>query len=239
MGSFNWGGWGGDGLKMQDPIAITRAVGDILKRIESAAVRAGRNPQEITLIAVSKGVGQEAILAAADAGITVFGENRLQEAIDKFSGRIGLPPISLHFIGSLQMNKVKKAVGFFDLIHSIDSIPLAEKVSEEAERQAIKQAILIQVNIGEEVTKGGVSIKEFPALFAAVQKCSGLKLLGLMAIPPISTNSRPYFSRLRELGTSFGLTKFSMGMSSDFEVAIEEGATWVRVGTAIFGGSRG
>ncbi len=205
---------------------------NVLSRIKEAAKRAGRDPREMTLVAVSKGVGQDAVLAAVRAGITVFGENRVQEAVDKFSG---IPSVSLHFIGSLQMNKVKKAVGFFDLIHSIDSIPLAEKVSEEANRQSLVQNVLIQVNIGDESTKGGVLVQAFPALFAAVQKCSHLKLLGLMAIPPISTNARPYFVKLRELGASFGLTKLSMGMSSDFEEAIEQGATWVRIGTAIFG----
>jgi len=213
-------------------LTINLALADVLGRINAAATRVGRDPQEITLVAVSKGVGQEAILALARAGITVFGENRVQEAIDKFSG---MPATSLHFIGSLQMNKVKKAVGFFDLIHSIDSIPLAEKVSEEAKRQSFVQSVLIQINLGGETAKGGVSVKELPALFAAVQQCSHLKLLGLMAIPPISTNPRPYFSRLRELGTSFELTRFSMGMSSDFEMAIEEGASWIRIGTAIFG----
>ena len=176
-------------------------------------------------------------MSAANAGVSVFGENRVQEAIDKFSG---MPAVSLHFIGSLQMNKVKKAVGFFNLIHSIDSIALAEKVEEEAMRQSLVQSVLVQVNIGKEATKGGVVIKEFPRLVEAVQKCSHLKLLGLMAIPPRTTNLRPagnvrpYFAKLRELGVAFGLTGLSMGMSSDFEIAIEEGASWVRIGTAIF-----
>ncbi|MBI3358660.1 MAG: YggS family pyridoxal phosphate-dependent enzyme [Nitrospirae bacterium] len=211
---------------------IAHAVANVLRRIGEAAGRAGRDPQEITLVAVSKGVSQEAILAAANAGVTVFGENRVQEAIDKFSE---MPSVSLHFLGSLQMNKVKKAVGFFDIIHSIDSIPLAEKVEEEAMRQSLVQDVLIQVNIGEEATKGGVSVKDFPPLLMAVQKCSHLKLLGLMAIPPITTSPRPYFVRLRKLGIAFGLTRFSIGMSSDFEVAIEEGASWVRIGATIFG----
>jgi len=216
-----------------DPIAS--AVADILRRMNNAAKRAGRDPREITLIAVTKGVGQESVLASASAGITVFGENRVQEAINKFSNKTLLPSASLHFIGSLQMNKVRKAVGFFDLIHSIDSIALAEKVEEEANRQAIVQSVLIQVNIGDESAKGGVSVKEFPPLFQAIQKCPHLTLLGVMAIPPQTANPRPYFSRLRELGASSGLTGLSMGMSSDFEAAIEQGATWVRIGTAIFG----
>ncbi len=227
------------GEKTYQEVHVSHAVQDILSRINEAAQRAGRNPDEITLVAVSKGVSQEAILAAAGAGITVFGENRVQEAINKFSDVALLSKISLHFIGSLQMNKVKKTVGFFDLIHSIDSIPLAEKVAEEAMRQSLVQDVLIQVNIGEEDAKGGVSVKALPALIAAVQKCSHLKLLGLMGIPPRTERPRPYFVRLRELGISFGLSRFSMGMSSDFEAAIEEGARWVRIGTAIFGSRSG
>lgn len=220
---------------MQDPTEIGHAVTDVLRRMKEAAKRAGRDPREITLVAVSKGMRQEAILAAANAGVRVFGENRVREAIDKFSASKFLPAVSLHFIGSLQMNKINKAVGFFDLIHSIDSVPLAEKVSEEARRLSLVQSVLIQVNIGDETQKGGVSIKEFPRLIAAVQKCSALSLRGVMAIPPRTANPRPYFSRLRELAASFGLTGLSMGMSSDFEAAISEGASWVRIGTAIFG----
>jgi hypothetical protein len=203
-------------------------------QIKKAAIRVGRNPEEITLVAVSKGVGQEAILSAANAGATVFGENRVQEAIEKFSDTTFLPPVSLHFIGSLQMNKVKKVVGFFDLIHSIDSILLAEKVAEEANRQSRIQSVLVQVNIGEEAKKGGVSVKAFPQLVAAIRKHSSLSLQGVMAIPPNVKNPRPYFVRLREMSAEVGLTKLSMGMTSDFEEAIEEGATWVRIGKAIF-----
>ena len=222
-------------MKGEQGNQITQSVADVFKRIKEAATRAGRDPREITLVAVSKGVGQEAILTAARAGVTVFGENRVQEAYDKFSEETFLPSVSLHFIGSLQMNKVKKTVGFFKLIHSIDSVPLAEKVEEEANSQSLVQSVLIQVNIGNEAQKGGVFVKEFPSLLATVQKSSHLKLMGLMTIPPISKDPRPYFSRLRELAASFGLTGLSMGMSSDFEVAISEGASWVRIGTAIFG----
>ncbi len=145
---------------------------------------------------------------------------------------------TLHLIGSLQTNKVKKAVGFFDLIHSIDSIPLAMKVSEEAQGRSFIQAVLVQVNIGEEATKRGVSIKEAPFLVEAVRKLPHLSLLGLMAIAPQTVDpegARPFFSKLRVLGDSMGINRFSMGMSNDFEVAIEEGATWVRIGTALFG----
>ncbi|MEK7748163.1 MAG: YggS family pyridoxal phosphate-dependent enzyme [Nitrospirota bacterium] len=214
---------------------IAEAIHNVLIRMEEAAKRSDRKISEITLIAASKTVGFPAIQMAASAGVAVFGENRVQEAMDKF------PPLSkdrsyeLHLIGSLQMNKVKKAVGFFDLIHSIDSIPLAEKVDQEAERQSRTQPVLVQVNIGDEASKGGIAIADLPYLIDAVRKRDHLKLLGLMAIPPQSSHPRPYFAKLRALGTSFGLTRLSMGMSSDFEAAIEEGATWVRVGTAIFG----
>ncbi|MEK7286487.1 MAG: YggS family pyridoxal phosphate-dependent enzyme [Nitrospirota bacterium] len=219
--------------------AFSEAIRAIESKIEVAAKRVGRDSRDVTLIAASKTVSSEAILSAVAAGVRVFGENRVQEAIKKFSTLpVDRSLYALHLIGSLQMNKVKKAVGFFDLIHSIDAISLAEKVNQEAERQSLTQAILVQVNVGDEVSKGGVSIPEFPYLIDAIGKMSHLKLLGLMAIPPAMKDPRPYFAQLRGMGESCGFIKLSMGMSSDFEVAIEEGASWVRVGTALFGTRR-
>jgi pyridoxal phosphate enzyme (YggS family) len=215
---------------------IAEAVHDVFRKIEQAARRAGRDPKEITFIAASKTVQSSAILAAASAGVRVFGENRVQEAMEKFTRDPLPPPNQLHLIGSLQMNKVKKAVGFFDLIHSIDSMQLAKKVNEEADRKSLSQSVLVQVNIGEEFVKGGVSSQDFPYLIDTVKNCSHLKLLGLMVIPPHAENPRPFFAKLRKMGESVGLTRLSMGMSSDYEAAIEEGASWVRIGTAIFGG---
>jgi pyridoxal phosphate enzyme (YggS family) len=214
----------------------------IFNGMERAAKRSGRRLDEITLVAASKGVGLEKIAEAARFGVTVFGENRVQEAEEKFfrSGfldRSEAGSVSLHLIGPLQTNKVKRSVGFFDLIHSIDSERLAEKLDQEAERRSVTQALLVEVNMGEE-SKRGVSVEETPRLVDAVRGMPHLSLLGLMTLPPPTPDpegARPYFVKLRELGRTLGLSRLSMGMSADFEVAIEEGATWVRVGTALFG----
>ncbi|MFQ5949737.1 MAG: YggS family pyridoxal phosphate-dependent enzyme, partial [Nitrospiria bacterium] len=185
----------------------------------------------------------EQIEEAAGCGVRVFGENRVQEATAKFLETGLLEKIdSVHLIGPLQTNKVKRAVGFFDLIHSIDSVHLAEKVEQEAAKRSIKQSVLVEVNIGGEVSKHGVSVEETPYLVEAIRGRSHLSLFGLMTIPPYHPDperARPYFSALRELGMSLGLSRLSMGMSADFRVAIEEGATWVRIGTAIFGPREG
>lgn len=218
---------------------IARSLERIQTAVHEAAKRAGRHSREITLVAASKRVPLERIEEAAKNGVRIFGENRVQEACTKFL-ETGLREKidSVHLIGPLQTNKVKRAVGFFDLIHSIDSVHLAEKVEQEAARRSLTQAVLVQVNIGGEESKHGVSVKEAAQLIKIVRRQSHLSLLGLMTIPPYHTDperARPYFSALHELGASLGLSRFSMGMSSDFEVAIEEGATWVRIGTALFG----
>jgi hypothetical protein len=255
-------------MACQETRPIRAAFDLLLGRIERAARQSGRDPRDITFVAVSKGVDQKGVNAARQAGINVFGENRVSEAIDKFSdgglqyplmalregqthrsaprkdslmmlrGEASATGASLHLIGSLQTNKVRKAVGFFDLIHSIDSIYLAEKVALEAKRQSIVQPVLVQVNIAQDTTKRGVSLKDAPLLIESVKAASSLHLLGLMTIPPppvCPEDSRPHYSRLRKLGESLGLNRFSMGMTNDFEVAIAEGATWVRIGTALFG----
>lgn len=220
---------------------IARAIDRISARIQEAARRCGRKPEEIALVAASKGVGVDRVRQAAEGGIQLFGENRVQEARAKFLESQFLEEnksVAVHLIGPLQTNKVKHAVGFFSLIHSIDSVRLAEKVAQEAEKRRILQPVLIEVNVGEETTKRGVSIKEAPALVAQVRNLAPLSLEGLMTLPPPTPEpegARPYFSMLRRLGEDLGLNRFSMGMSADFEVAIEEGASWVRIGTAIFG----
>lgn len=220
---------------------IARAVERIAARIQEAARRCGRNPAEIALVAASKGVGLDRVREGAEAGIETFGENRVQEARAKFLESRFLEEnkrASVHLIGPLQTNKVKQAVGFFSLIHSIDSIRLAEKVAQEAEKRRITQPVLIEVNVAAEATKRGISMKEAPGLVAQVRKLAPLSLEGLMTLPPFTSEpegARPYFSMLRRLGEDLGLNRFSMGMSADFEVAVEEGATWVRIGTAIFG----
>ena len=220
---------------------IEQSLRRIFGRMEAAAKRSGRRLKEITLVAASKGARPEQVEEAARCGVAVFGENRVQEAEEKFP-ESGFPArsgsVSVHLIGPLQTNKVKRAVGFFDLIHSIDSQRLAEKVAQEAARRSMIQSVLVEVNVGEEKSKRGISVEEAPRLVEMVRTLPHLSLLGLMTLPPPTPDpegARPYFSRLRELGRTWELNRFSMGMSADFEVAIEEGATWVRVGTAIFG----
>ena len=218
---------------------ILESLNVISGKIQGAARRAGRNPKEITLLAASKGMGLDKVKEAAACGLEVFGENRVQEGIAKFLDSGFVKKVkALHLIGPLQTNKVKKAVGFFDLIHSVDSLRLAEKIEQEAVRNAIRQSILIEVNISGEANKHGVSLKEARKLVPAVRKLTHLSLLGLMTIPPKVSDpeqTRSYFSSLRNLGHKLDLYQFSMGMSSDFEVAIEEGATWIRIGRGIFG----
>ncbi len=218
---------------------ITESLNRVSNAISEAAKRAGRSPQDVTLIAASKTTEAIQVKTAIQWGLRNFGENRVQEGIKKFIETGLIKEIDrLHLIGPLQNNKVKKAVGVFDLIHSVDSLRLAEKLNQEAEHQSIQQDILIEVNIGGETNKHGVSIQETPLLVKAVQSLPHLSLLGLMALPPLTETAegaRPYFATLRQLGNDLGLHRFSMGMSSDFEIAIEEGATWVRIGTAIFG----
>lgn len=211
-------------------------------RIEEACVRAGREAHEVTLIAVTKTHGAELVNEAIRAGVTEIGENRVQEARDKFPM---LEPLRRkHLIGSLQSNKSRQAVELFDVIHSVDSTSLAETLDRQAAKLGRRPDVLVQVNVGAEPQKSGVSLEEAPTLVARVLELENLRLGGLMTIPPIGSpeETRPHFSRLRllrdELRERFGsaeLFELSMGMTSDFTVAIEEGATMVRVGTAIFG----
>ena len=210
-------------------------------RLEVAAKKVSRDPGRITLVVVSKQVDHRGIRQAVEAGATVLGENRVQEAAAKipvFGGRV-----RWHLVGHLQRNKVRQAVGRFDLIHSVDSLPLARELDRRAEQAGLRQRVLVQVNVGREPGKHGVLPEDLEPLVQEVMKMPHLSLEGLMAIPPRSDHpedSRPHFrwladqaKKLRESGLP--IHQLSMGMSDDFEVAIEEGATLVRVGTAIFG----
>lgn len=223
---------------------------DILERIRQAALRAGRPPGDIRLIAVTKTVGTEAIREAIEAGLTTFGESRVQEAQKKisdlkFESASGgsNSRIEWHLIGHLQKNKAKYAVRLFDLIHTVDSADLAEELNRQAEKAGNIQRVLVQVKLSEEETKHGASEKAARAILERIKELGSLKVEGLMTIPPFFEDpegARPYFRRLRELRdeaerAGFRLPELSMGMSGDFEAAIEEGATMVRVGSAIFG----
>jgi pyridoxal phosphate enzyme (YggS family) len=203
-------------------------------RIANAAARAGRQVSEITLVAVTKVFPASAIRDAYDLGLRVFGENYLQEFESKYPEVRDLPEARFHLIGHLQSNKAKRAAELFDTIQTVDG----EKLARRLDAVGKPLDVMLEVKLSEEESKHGADPAELPALIAAVRSCPNLKLGGLMTMPPWSDESersRPYFRRLRELGAEHGLTQFSMGMSHDLEVAIEEGATHVRVGTALFG----
>lgn len=218
---------------------------DVRGRLSQAAKAAGRNPEDITLVAVSKTHPAEAVAAAQTLGQVEFGENYVQEALAKQDALAGLP-LRWHFIGHLQSNKAKFVASRFSLIHTVDSVKLAQNLHKCMERAAVesRQDMLIQVNIGEEEQKGGVAEGELSRLAEEVLKLERLRLLGLMCIPPLSLSAaetRPYFARLRKLRDGLEgemgikLPHLSMGMSHDFAEAVAEGATLVRVGTDIFG----
>jgi pyridoxal phosphate enzyme (YggS family) len=205
-------------------------------RVVAACRRVGRDPAGVLLIAVSKTVDVERIRDAVEAGVAALGENRVQEARDKVAvlGR----RVPWHLIGSLQTNKAKEAVQIFDWIHSVDRLELARELDKRAHAAGRTVQGLLQVNLGDEPQKGGAPAEEVKPLLDAMAGLTNLRIRGLMAIPPQTADAeaaRPYFRRLRELREGTGLEHLSMGMSADYEVAIEEGATMVRVGTSIFG----
>ncbi|MBI5057995.1 MAG: YggS family pyridoxal phosphate-dependent enzyme [Nitrospirae bacterium] len=227
-------------------MGISENLTAIQQRINDSAARAGRSPKDIKLIAVTKTVELQEIIEAVKAGVSILGENRVQEAKEKITEHRAQSTdlrIQWHLIGHLQTNKAKAAVQIFDLIQTIDSFELATEVNKQAGKMNKAQRVLVQIKLSDEATKHGVSEKDMTGLLEEVSKMQHLKLEGLMTIPPYFDDPesvRPYFRRLREIrdGASakgFSLPELSMGMSNDFEVAIEEGATMVRIGTAIFG----
>ncbi|HWT30206.1 MAG TPA: YggS family pyridoxal phosphate-dependent enzyme [Propylenella sp.] len=208
----------------------------ISERIAAAARRAGRDPSEIRLVAVSKTFAADAIEPVLRAGHRHFGENRVQEAQGKWPGlREKYPDLKLHLIGPLQTNKVRDAVALFDAIHSIDRDKLAAELGKEMARQGRRLSSFVQVNTGEEPQKAGVAPATAADFVDRCRKVHGLGIDGLMCLPPAEEDPRPHFEMLRHLAGGLGLPFLSMGMSGDFEVAIAEGATHVRIGSAIFG----
>lgn len=208
----------------------------VQEAMAGACRRAGRPVEDVVLIAVSKTVELARIRAAVEAGVPALGENRVQEARDKIDA-LG-HPVPWHLIGSLQTNKAREAVRLFDCIHSVDRIELAEELCRRARQAGRVVDVLVQVNLGEEPQKSGVAPGEVKRLLDAMRPLEALHARGLMAIPPVTREAeeaRPWFRRLRELRDATGVEHLSMGMTADFEVAIEEGATMIRVGTAIFG----
>jgi PLP dependent protein len=219
-----------DVSEVEDNLSLVR------QRIRTAAERAGRNPEEVELVAVSKTVEPRRVELALAAGQTLFGESKVQEARAKIpfvSGRA-----HWHMIGHLQSNKARDAVALFEVIHSVDSVKLAIELDKWAERGGKTQAILLEVNVSDEASKFGLKPEDLESTVAAINRCGRLELQGLMTVAPFAEEAqraRPYFRRLRELRDALGLRELSMGMTHDFEAAIEEGATMVRIGTAVFG----
>ncbi len=226
--------------------SIASNIKAVLDGIRLAAVGAGRSSSAVRLIAATKAVPVEQIREAIDAGIRILGENRLQEALGKMSAIGSRDDVTWHFIGRLQRRKARAVVGRFSLIHSVDSLELAAELDRRAGMAGIRQPVLVEVNIAGEPTKAGFTPAALATALAALDGMANLVIQGLMTVPPIAQqpeDSRPHFRRLRELAGSFAgkgfkrirMDELSMGMSHDYRIAVEEGATMVRVGTAIFG----
>jgi PLP dependent protein len=230
-----------------DPtVGLAERFADVKSRISTTIQRCGRDPREVTLIAISKTHPPGLVKSLVDLGATDLGENRVQEAEEKIP-QVGRSGVRWHLVGHLQANKARRAVSLFDVIHSLDSTELARRLDRlcaEEGKQSLQ--LLIQVDLGHEETKSGIDERELPQLVETLRGLERLELIGLMTLPPFFDDpeqARPYFRRLRELRNelaregAFGERRgeLSMGMTNDFEVAIEEGATMVRVGTAIFG----
>lgn len=215
---------------------ITQNISGIRERIREACARSGRSLEEVHLIAASKTQSSDVIRQAIAEGITHFGENRVQEALEKWPMlKKEYPHVTLHHIGALQSNKAAEAVALYDVIHSLDRKSIGEALAKEIEKQQKKIICMIQINTGEEPQKGGVQPSDADALIRFCTNDLRLDVQGLMCIPPADVPSFPHFAFLRELAKRHALPFLSMGMSSDFENAIGFGATHVRVGTALFG----
>lgn len=216
-------------------MSVADGLAEVRERIERACARAGRSPGDVALVAVSKVHPASAVREAYEAGQRLFGENYVQELVDKAESLADLRDLRWHFIGHLQRNKVKQVLGVGAVVETVDSARLAIEIDKRASAPV---EVLLQVNVAGEAQKSGCDAGELAALIEEVRARPRLVLRGLMTIPPLGEEpeaSRRFFARLRELGEEHGLRELSMGMSADLEVAIEEGATIVRVGTAIFG----
>jgi PLP dependent protein len=227
-----------------DPIA--QNIQSIRERIEKAASICGRLPGEVSLLAISKTFPKESIMEAARAGLHQFGENRIQEAEGKIPFLTGIQALEWHLVGHLQTNKAKRAAELFNVIHSLDSVKLALKLNQACLETGKVLSVLLQVDLGGEETKYGADPVHIREIIEGVSNLKGLRLNGLMTIPPFMEDPdkvRPYFAKLRQIRDGleseqpgcFGLKHLSMGMSHDFEQAIQEGATIIRIGTALFG----
>lgn len=222
---------------------VSEILEDVNAKIVAACARAKRDPREVEIIAVTKTHGEEVVREAWDAGLKIVGENKVQEAAWKKPASIGGP--SWHLIGHLQSNKVRAALELFDFIHSVDSLKLVDRINQVADAMGAQPRILLEVNVSGEKSKSGLKPSEVkPLLEHILSSCPRITVEGLMTMAPFSENpedARPYFRQLRELRDALekelnvGLPRLSMGMSGDYEVAVEEGATYVRLGTVLFG----
>jgi len=224
---------------------VAANIEEVRAKIARAAAKAGRKPEDIALMAVTKTMPAEAIAAAFDCGVTLFGENRVQELVEKFP-QLDMTGRSAHIIGHLQTNKVKYIIDKADMIQSLDSLHLAKEIDRQAEKAGKVMDVLIEVNVGEEESKSGVLRENLDGFIESLTEFHHIKVRGLMAIPPFEADkekTRPYFAQILKLFVDISSKKsdninmniLSMGMSSDFDIAIEEGSTMVRVGTSIFG----
>ncbi|MDL1967177.1 MAG: YggS family pyridoxal phosphate-dependent enzyme [Deltaproteobacteria bacterium] len=227
---------------------LKKKLSNIKERIKKAAIDCGRNPDTVHLVAVSKTIPKDTVRKAITAGVDILGENYIQEARDKINA-LSSYPVSWHFIGHLQSNKAKYAVKLFDMIHTVDSLKLAHELNKQAKKINKIQKIMIQVNISMESTKAGIYEEDSQKLIKEISLFENLSIKGLMTMPPFFNNPEkagPYFSALRILRNNIrdkairnvNMQELSMGMTNDFEVAIKEGATLVRIGTAIFQAGR-
>ena len=221
-------------------------ISQIRETIEEAALRGGRDPKHVRLVAATKTVPPDRMLEAYEAQVRIFGENRLQEAQKKMEVIGSTPQLSWHFLGRIQRRKIKAIIGNFELIHSVEDVEQALEIDCRARKAGLRQAVLLEVNVGDEPSKGGFSVPDLMQALPALDGLGHLSVKGLMAIPPPESDpeaARPYFRQLRLLSEMISQSSFchirmdelSMGMSHDYPIAVEEGATLVRVGTAIFG----
>lgn len=232
-------------MELETADSVAQRVRLVLENIRRAAERAGRSPETVRLVAATKTVSVDRIQEGIEAGLSILGENRMQEALAKMP-QLRAAPVRWHFIGQLQRRKVRSVVGLFEVIHSVDSVELAQEIDRRAGEAGIRQTVLLEVNMGGEATKAGFSPDEIVGQIPLLGALAHIRIAGLMTIPPPTPEAeqaRSYFRGLRELAgriadqgvASVTMQELSMGMSHDYEVAVEEGATLVRVGTAIFG----
>lgn len=221
---------------MPDAATIGANLRQVRERIAQAAIKAGRKPEDVTLVAVSKTKPVEAVRAALEAGQLVFGENRVQEADAKFPALRGDHRFQLHIIGGLQTNKARDAVRIAEVIETLDRPRLADAIADAMTKEGRTPTLLVEVNTGEEPQKSGIARADADGFIDTCKGRFGQALVGLMCVPPLDQDPRPHFEWLAGRAARHGLGVVSMGMSADFEIAIACGATWVRVGSAIFGG---